>query len=99
MQLNLLFSVDIYICLNGEKIILEVDGPTHFIRNLNDPSETRKIGPCDLKEKMLKENGFVFISIPPIHSNTQNIKQIDEYYKELLKNSGSAHLNEILKSK
>uniref|UniRef100_A0A3B0N7K5 RAP domain containing protein, putative n=1 Tax=Theileria annulata TaxID=5874 RepID=A0A3B0N7K5_THEAN len=92
-----LSSVDIYICLNDEKIILEVDGPTHFIRNLDDPSETRKIGPCHFKEKLLKENGFVFISIPPIHSDTQNIKQIDEYYKELLQNSGSAHLNEIMK--
>ncbi|UKJ90440.1 hypothetical protein MACJ_001373 [Theileria orientalis] len=69
-----LLSIDIRIMLDDEMIALEVDGPTHFLRNIENPEVIIKTGPCLFKKELLTGSGYKYTSIPFYnHFNMTNV--------------------------
>lgn len=57
-----IYSVDIFFIHQGHEVIIEVDGPSHFIQTMNGnymPSGSKR-----LKHKHLKQENCRIISIP-----------------------------------
>ncbi|KAK2197923.1 RAP domain [Babesia duncani] len=85
-----LISIDIAIEGDDEHIALEVDGPTHFIRNLTDETSANiKTGPSLLKQELLRDCGWIPVSVPPIKLDENNdlyasIQDVDSQYKKII---------------
>ncbi|UKK02026.2 hypothetical protein MACK_001380 [Theileria orientalis] len=77
-----LLSIDIRIMLDDEMIALEVDGPTHFLRNIENPELIMKTGPCLFKKELLTRSGYKYTSIPFYnHFDMTNVDTSSEHIK------------------
>ncbi|AFZ79385.1 hypothetical protein BEWA_022330 [Theileria equi strain WA] len=94
-----LISIDIAICGESEKIAIEVDGPYHYILNCETMDTSMRTGTTLLKERLLKSDGWIVISTPPVTLDDRvdvEISKLDNAYRNLLLNSGSKYLNKLL---
>ena len=73
------YSVDIRI--KGRRVVIEVDGPSHFVRRLNDPSLFMN-GPTLFKDRLLRRMGWSVVHVPFFDWNKAQDKQA--YLKGLL---------------
>ncbi|BAM40211.1 conserved hypothetical protein [Theileria orientalis strain Shintoku] len=92
-----LLSIDIRIILDDEMIALEVDGPTHFLRNIEDPEVVMETGPCSFKKELLTRSGYNgHIKCRELYEGWDNVKEMDAYYRSILLNCDSEKLRSLL---
>lgn len=96
---NSFLSIDIAILGDSEKIAIEVDGPYHYILDCKTMDTSARSGQTLFKERLLKQDGWTFISIPPITLDGRadvELFKLDEVYRDVLLNSGSEYLKRLL---
>ena len=65
---------------NSQTLILEVDGPTHFLRDIDSAEvSTRADGLTAFSSRLLEKCGFKVVRIPYFDASEANIRSLAKY--------------------